>query len=287
MATYDLLFAAAGVSGLATNGTVTFAYPTGRSVTDYFPGGEVLDNAASQIILAQSASNFTVSYTKAGVVLTYLGTRTLLPLSTLRLQCRVKSTEDAVTAVNLALNPGYIANRVYPLADAANNNGVVAVDLLYFFPFRLHLPITAVAAIMRVATGGAASAVKAGIWPNSNLSMRPVGKPLLSDNSGVATTASTTNVSLTGIAGTLPAGLYWFGSKFTSATPPTMQDITTPCQLMTMLVGGAVGGTYPSLVTGFSIADTYANDISATDIAEGAAFTILTATIVPNACLQT
>lgn len=185
------------------------------------------------------------------------------------------------------VGPNYIPSQWYPLAEANNANGAIgAVDTLYFFPFRLLEPLTFTALIMRVAVAGTASAVKAGIWANSALSNRPLGVPLLSDNSGVATTSGPANVTLPGFVGTLGPGLYWFGSKHTG-TLPQMQCVQAPALNNNNVGVKASDGIYPTLLLGLSIADAYANNIAATSIAEAAAFSTILTAITPNAVAAT
>lgn len=194
------------------------------------------------------------------------------------------------SSTSLGTHPGYVASRWYSLINSNTTNAVVAAtNTLYFFPFTIQSPVTIASMRMRVVTGGTTSAVKAGIWANSPISARPLGTPLYSDNTGVATTSSSTNITLA-IAGVLNPGIYWFGSKHTG-TLPTMQAIGAsgaPPVEMARLVGvEAASGTFPSLAFGWSIADTYSNDIAATSIAEGASFTVVASPAVPNAAIVT
>ncbi len=126
-------------------------------------------------------------------------------------------------------HPGYITGRTYSLFGGAGSTGnaaVNAVDTIYLYPFILRAPITFTGGIIRVTTGGAASSAKGGIWASSPVSMRPLGAPLYVDNTGVATSSSTTNAALAFGAGTLSAGvMFWFGTKYTG-TLPTMLAIS-------------------------------------------------------------
>lgn len=175
---------------------------------------------------------------------------------------------------SLLIHPGYIAGRTYPtlrvLPDTAV--AVTAVDLLYFYSFMLPETLNFTAASMRVGTGGAASSVKAGIWANSPLSMRPLGAPLYRDNTGVATATSSTNIVPALGRGTLLRDvIYWFGSKYTG-TLPMMYGLRGADTYSSWLVGSS-GPQFSAL----SYADAYANGLPA--IVEGAAFTNVGSTI--------
>jgi hypothetical protein len=73
-------------------------------------------------------------------------------------------------------------------------------------------------------TGGAGSAIKVGIRANDTTNgangNKPSGAPLIADNTGVATTANNTTLTLC-TGGTLGPGVYWMGVKATG-TLPTM-----------------------------------------------------------------
>lgn len=197
---------------------------------------------------------------------------------------------SGANALSMGIHPGYVAGRWYSLVDCATTNAAVAAaDILYLFPFQVLAPVTIASMLMRVTTGGTGSTVKSAIWANSTVSMRPLGVPLYSDNTGVATTSSSTNVSLA-VAGALTPGLYWFGSKHTG-TLPTVQCIGSsgapPSGLFRWTGIPTAAATFPSLGFGISIADTYSNNIAATTLAEGASFTHITSAIVPNAAIVT
>lgn len=153
-------------------------------------------------------------------------------------------------------HPGYIAGRQYILLPFGPSNAAPgAVDTIYFLPFILERPLTFTGARMRVVTGGAASSVKAAVWANSIVSNRPLGAPLFTDNTGVATTVSATTVPLVFGAGTLQPGIYWFGSKFTG-TLPTMLATASTIPFLSYL-----GGTTDMANSAMSFANAYANDM--------------------------
>ena len=115
---------------------------------------------------------------------------------------------------------------------------------------------------IRVATGGAGSSVKVGIWANSTVSGRPVGAPVIADNTGAATTG-TGQIAVTLAATTLQPGWYWIGSKFTGTLPSTVSGSGV------LGWGFHQGGNVSA--TQISFADTYSNNMPT--LAEGASFT--------------
>ncbi len=189
------------------------------------------------------------------------------------------------SAATLALHPGYLAGRGYLMMEGQPSNAAIAaVDTLYFYPFRVFSTLAFVSARYRVATGGAGSSIKAGIWANSIVSQKPLGAPLFADNTGVATATSTTTVTLV-MSGTLAPGIYWVGVKATG-TLPTMRAQADTNNFVSFLCGAPNGGAdAPHVTTGFSIADAYANNLPT--IAEGATFTTLLNVAIPALVLST
>lgn len=166
------------------------------------------------------------------------------------------------------IHPGYKAGTgtysTYP--DQVASAAINAVDTIYLYPFVLTSPITFTGGQLRINTGGAASAAKVGIWANGNgPTNRPLGAPLFADNTGVATTSGPFN-AVPLISGTLPAGIYWAGTKFTG-TPPTVVVLANT----SLYVASMVGLPGSALVSyGISFADAYANSMPT--FAEGATF---------------
>lgn len=169
------------------------------------------------------------------------------------------------------IHPGFVSGKIYWLHRGHSSSAAAspaAVDIIYFFPFVLAHTIVFTKGVMRVQTGGAASAVKAGIWIDSPISHRPLGAPLYKDDTGVATTASTTNVDIALGAGILGPGVYWWGTKG-QATLPVMWSVIGGDQNLGWLVGGTAGAA-PN-VNGLSSAQAYATALPT--FAEGASFT--------------
>jgi hypothetical protein len=182
-------------------------------------------------------------------------------------------------------HPGYIAGRIYPTSGAASLQTATApsaIDIIYFYPWVPPANITFTGGKMRVQTLGAGSSVKAGIWANSPVSMRPLGAPLFADNTGVTTQANTTDVTLAIGAGTLSAGVtYWFGSKYTG-TLPVMLGFDAKTINAQFIVGLPSASAINSTFLGF--ADTYSNAMPT--IAEAATFTFPGA-VIPMMFLAT
>ena len=114
--------------------------------------------------------------------------------------------------------PAFIAGRTFATTrTAVNNNAVPAVDTIYLYPYLLRRQIVLTAGMMRSTAGGAGSSVKVGIWANSTVSNRPLGAPLLADNTGVATTG--TGEINPALSGTLQPQVLWIGTLWTGTLP--------------------------------------------------------------------
>ena len=160
-------------------------------------------------------------------------------------------------------HPGYIGTKQYTLWDGATQNAALAAaDTIYFYAWYNPRRITFASGALRVATGGAGSSCKVGIWANSTLHGRPVGAPIAADNTGFATTG--TGQIAAAIAGALEPGWYWIGVKCTG-TPPSIVSTAG------VLGGGAMPNGGNNSATQISFADTYSNSMPT--LAEGASFT--------------
>ena len=60
-------------SAVATNGTISFPYPSGVAQGDFVSGGEVLGIASLQDVFDQAADTFTVAYGASSATVTYKG----------------------------------------------------------------------------------------------------------------------------------------------------------------------------------------------------------------------
>lgn len=161
-----------------------------------------------------------------------------------------------------SLFPGYLPGKTYVMYDSTTSSTAIqAIDTIYFYPFRVYAPLRVTAGAVRVDTGGAGSSVKGAVWANSPLSHRPVGIPLLVDNTGVATTGS--GLAALAMTGLLMPGVYWFGIKSTG-TLPTMRSTQA-------VIGLAPNTASTPAFISLSFADTYSNSMPT--LAEGASFT--------------
>lgn len=171
-------------------------------------------------------------------------------------------------------NLSFIAGRSYALAVSGNsNNSVSAVDQVYLYPFYIDKPFSFSGGTIYVATAGTGSSVKAAIYANSPTSMRPLGAPLFVDNTGVATTSSSTAAALALGTGTLQPGWYWLATKHTG-TLPVVQAAAAYNQFFNKYFGAASGS---GAVVGLRTADSYSNNMPT--YAEGASFTNQTAAV--------
>jgi hypothetical protein len=87
---FDLLTIAPS-SAVATNGTLTFPYPIGRTSANYIATGAILSVNGLQADLAQGGSTFSIAY-GGTIVVTYLGATTIPALSRVTLQAPLYGT---------------------------------------------------------------------------------------------------------------------------------------------------------------------------------------------------
>ena len=180
-----------------------------------------------------------------------------------------------VVLMNYGPHPGYISGRYY----VGNHGSLVtttvavgAVDTIYFNLMFLPFAVSIAALLARTGTGGAGSSMKSAVWANSSVSNRPLGAPLIVDNTGQATTGSSTNVEVAvSPSVTLPSGFYWYGTKFTG-TLPTMVAMGGTSQAFP--VWGGAPANNALIAVGISFADAFANNMPT--FAEGASFTVNT-----------
>ena len=154
-------------------------------------------------------------------------------------------------------HPGYVAGLFYPSYEGtAVLAAVPAVDTDYLYAFAVTRRITLTALAIGVTTAGMGSAFKTAIYANG-ASGRPVGPPLLVNNTGVATT-SIAAASCT-LSGTLNPGVYWFAQKHTGTTlPASVSKLSTGNQDMVRMGRSAVP-TSASVQAALSLSDAYAN----------------------------
>lgn len=162
-------------------------------------------------------------------------------------------------------HPGYISGGVYALSRQVAPLAIAAVDTVYLLPFMVDTHVVPASFGPRVTTGGAGSSVKIAVWANNPATMRPTGLPIMSNNTGAATTsAAATPLTVTGVT-LIPGLLYWHGIKATG-TLPTVQAVGVGSAEQSRFMGITLGTTATNPVVGLSVADAYANDIAALDL---------------------
>lgn len=92
-------------SAVATNGTVTFTYPSGYDASSFVAGGATLWSEGLETLFNEGASNFSVSYGALSATVTYLGSTPLPAGSALRFgpsMAPVVGVQTVALFVNLA-----------------------------------------------------------------------------------------------------------------------------------------------------------------------------------------
>jgi phosphoribosylcarboxyaminoimidazole (NCAIR) mutase len=159
-----------------------------------------------------------------------------------------------------ARHPGYVPGRYYMTSEGSTTAGtaVPAADTLYAYPFVLRDYATLKKLAIRVATGGAGSAVKMALYANSRVLGLPVGVPLAADNTGKATTSNSTTVEAAFDVPLVP-GVYWCAQKYTG-TLPSCVSMPTGSANMDAMIGRTSIGSNGALLA-LSLAATYADDM--------------------------
>jgi len=101
---FDLIQAGVATT-VAKNGTITFAYPSGRDQDSYVGGNEVLVIPTHQSVLTVGAGKFSVTYGASNITVTYLGELSIPAGTILTLQSGLVPT--AFSEI-----PGKVANAV-------------------------------------------------------------------------------------------------------------------------------------------------------------------------------
>lgn len=168
-------------------------------------------------------------------------------------------------------HPGYVTGQFYSTWFGPNTtSALAAADVLYLYPFPIFAPVTLTTLFIRVSSGGAGSAVKMGIWGDSPISHRPLGAPLIADNTGAATTGTgTITADITDT--TLPEGWYWAGLKATG-TMPTAWSLPGNNPFFPFWAGS--DSNVALVHSGLSIAATYSSDLPT--LAESESFAMAT-----------
>lgn len=183
-------------------------------------------------------------------------------------------------------HPGYKSGLYYPTFVGTPINTVTpsAKDQIILYPFRWYglASIQKFASRVQSTQASSSTALKWGLWANSSSTNRPTGTALIYDNTGVALAdgGGATNPETAGTSslGTLHAGNYWIGTKWTwnAALAPTVWGLgTTTSYDITHMQGiSSIGVTG---VGGLTFADTFSNNIGTTNLT-GGSFTEVTAT---------
>ena len=157
---------------------------------------------------------------------------------------------------------GRPTSRFYPVFEGsvATGTAVGAADLIYAMPFELKEPITLTALVLRVATGGAGSSVKMGIWAHDPTTGRPLGLAITNavSNSGVSTATSSATASQAATA-TLAPGFYWACMVFTG-TPPTCVSANDSAVMSKFL--GRASLSSNATIGGLSTSFSFSGDIT-------------------------
>jgi hypothetical protein len=98
-------------SAVATNGTITFTYPSGYNASSFVAGGATMWSEGLETLFTEGASNFSVSYGASSATVTYLGS-TSIPAGT-----RVVFQPSYAPVVGVQLLPIHLN-----LADLANGD---------------------------------------------------------------------------------------------------------------------------------------------------------------------
>lgn len=160
-------------------------------------------------------------------------------------------------------HPGYVSGLNYAAFDGmASATGVVGgVDNLYLYPFYIADNISVDQLFLRVVTTAAGSA-KAGVWLSHR--GRPVGSPLVADNTGIS--VNTSGIRQFAITTTrLARGWYWWGTKFTGSLPVCL-NIPGTAMLTSSRIGlptpdNALLNGATNQSSGLVVADAYANPL--------------------------
>lgn len=88
-------------SAVATNGTITFAFPAGVTSADVVAGGEVLGLPSLQNVLAQAADTFTVAYS-TNITVTYKDATSIPAGSTVDFQIQTVDKASATSNIPAA-----------------------------------------------------------------------------------------------------------------------------------------------------------------------------------------
>lgn len=166
-------------------------------------------------------------------------------------------------------HPGLIPNRpLVTLSIPVAAGAIPAADQLHGVPFYPLYRAAPKEIRIRVTTGGAGSAVKAGIWLGAIIGdrVRAAGTPLASQNTGVATTgAGEITVPISNCPILDPELLYWIFFRATGTMPTVVSPGASQSVISQLMHEGPLGTS----ITGASVAITggvYADNIAAVNL---------------------
>lgn len=178
-------------------------------------------------------------------------------------RCALATASAAIWVPSTPNVGGYPASKDVPVVDCVFAATAVATldTVIYMVPFTVPQKLVSTKLKVRVSTGGTAgSAVKMGIWAHDYVtSKRAMGLPLASSNTGQATTSNNSSPEIACVLTFWPNVTYWFGAEFTTAAP-TMIAIGNSHTAIAKLAGRTIAS---SMLTGFSVTNAYADDITA------------------------
>ena len=114
----------------------------------------------------------------------------------------------------VARHPGYIAGRWYagyPLATTSTS-ALPAIDTIYFTPVLITKLFSFDQIKVNCITGAAGAILKVGLWNMDEATKKPIGAPIVADNTGLDCSVSATQPQVA-LSATLAPGRYWFGTK--------------------------------------------------------------------------
>lgn len=162
--------------------------------------------------------------------------------------------EDAPTSHH----PGYVAGRYYPGYPATTaSTAIPAVDTIYFAPVRITSPLTFDRLGVRVITGVSSALLKIGLWASDPITKKPIGAPIVADDTGLDCATSTTSPELAATAFLAP-GLYWFGGK--SGHAPTLMSFLGTGGVISWDIGRSINTSMVGML-GYSMAHALAEDM--------------------------
>jgi hypothetical protein len=157
--------------------------------------------------------------------------------------------DDAVSR-----HPGYVSQRYYAgyPAVTGTTSALPSIDTLSFSLMVLTRPVTIDRLKVNVVTGVASAILKIGLWRADETTRKPIGAPLVVDDTGLNCSVSSSSPEFTiDPAITLSPGFYWFGCK--SGHTPTLQNLATSGAAFSWSHGRSTGASVVNL-TAFTLA---------------------------------